>query len=174
MVGWDHCSLEKVGQGDFGLGIGGGVKTTHLQRLLPRALTPQSWGTKTQSEAVEWVLYKTVPSFENGEYYFCTKQKNSWIKGKLGRWEMEGPSVPSSTWASNAVAQGLDCHLGHGCRVCCSQFPKDTCKDSGDSPIKIPLQAETQKHHPVADHSASLSDPALCSAKRERRVISLS
>ena len=134
MVGWDHCSLEKVGQGDFGLGIGGGVKTTHLQRLLLRALTPQSWGTKTQSEAVEWVLYKTVPSFENGEYYFCTKQKNSWIKGKLGRWEMEGPSVPSSTWASNAVAQGLDCHLGHGCRVCCSQFPKDTCKDSGDSP----------------------------------------
>ena len=36
------------------------------------------------------------------------------------------------------------------------------------------LQAETQKHHPIADHSASLSDPALCSAKRERRVISLS
>lgn len=117
--GWTGSlrGLEKAGQGDFGLAIGGGVRTTRLQRLLPRALTPQSWGAKTQPEAEEWVLYKSVPGFENGEYDFCIKQDNSWIKGKLGRWEMEGPSVPSSTWASNAVALGLDHHLGHGCRA---------------------------------------------------------
>lgn len=92
MVGRGHCSLGKVGQGDFGLGIGGGVKTTHLQRLLPRALTPQSWGTKTQSEAEEWVLYKTVPSFS---------VRKRTIHGSRGNWE-------DGRW------RALLCHHPHG------------------------------------------------------------
>lgn len=45
-------------------------------------------------------------------------------------------------------------------------FPKTHAKTQ-----EIP---QSQKHHPVAYHSGSPSDPALCSAERERRVISLS
>ena len=58
---------------ELGVGPGPSASSGWSSRLFPRVLTPQSWGTKTQSETEEWILHKTMPGFENGEYYFCTK-----------------------------------------------------------------------------------------------------